>query len=259
LFKLEQEITSLQASMNRPHRLAQLVFLFTVNVAVHAASFEVKIHDELIAPHLETSFEAEVKLYKPPSSTPVSAPVLLSRFEVARGITTSSEISINAFTSQLDGKVQFNGGKIAHIYIPEHDEAGWFHYGVKNEINTLYGLNEPSTVFYELTPIMAFRSASWRLTFNPSLDFYLNGERKNTFAPATKLAYSLFGNQTLGLECYSEWGPLRHPVAFNQRPDSAYVVWDFSTHASSWSVGVGRGVNAVGDQWVVKIIGSVPL
>jgi hypothetical protein len=245
--------------MKRLHRFAQLFFLLIVHEVVDAAPFEVKIHDELIAPHLETTFEAEVKLYKPPSNAIVSAPVLLSRFEVAQGVTKSSEFSINAFTSQFDGKTQFNGGKVAHIYIPEHDEDGWFHYGVKNEINSIYGLSEPRTVFYELTPIIALRFAPWRLTLNPSVDFYLNGERKNIFAPAAKLAYSLSDQQALGVEYYSEFGPLRHPVALNQRPDTAYVVWDFSTRTSSYSFGLGRGVNAVGDTWVLKFIGSVPL
>lgn len=230
-----------------------------VHMAVHAAPFEVKIHDELIAPHLETTFEAEVKLFKPPSSAKFSAPVFLSRFEIAQGVTKSSEISINAFTSQFDGKTQFNGGKIAHIYIPEHDEEGWFHYGVKNEINSIHGLNEPHAVFYELTPIIAFRFAPWRLTLNPSLDFYLNGEKKSIFAPAAKLAYNLSDHQAVGVEYYSEFGPLRHPVALNQRPDVAYVVWDLNTHTWNYSFGLGRGVNTVGDPWVLKFIGSVAL
>ena len=119
-----------------------VTFLFTLcALRVFAAPFEVKIHDELIAPHQEYSFEAEIKLYKPPLGSTIGSSVVQSRFELAKGISPTSEFSVNLFTSAFENKTQINGGKVAHIYIPEHDENGWFHYGMKNEINSVYGLN----------------------------------------------------------------------------------------------------------------------
>ncbi len=226
---------------------------------VEAAPFEVKIHDELIAPHLETTFEAEVKLYRPPVGSTLPSNVVQSRFEVAYGLSQGSEVSFNLFTSHFDEKTQVNGGKVAHIYIPEHDESGWFHYGVKNEVNSVNGLNEPHAVFYELTPIVGFHVDRWRLTLNPSLDFYFNGNRKTVFAPAGKLTYAVTEHHSVGVEYYSEMGPLHQPTPFAQRPDAAYLVWDTSTPQSNYSIGVGKGVNAVGDKWILKLIGSVPI
>ena len=226
---------------------------------IDAAPFEVKIHDELIAPHQEYSFEAEIKLYKPPTAGAIGASVLQSRFEIAKGISTSSEVSVNLFTSAFNNQTQINGGKIAHIFIPEHDESGWFHYGIKNEINSIYGLNEAHAVFIEMTPILGFHIDSWRMTLNPSVDLYLNGDRKTIFAPAGKISRKLTGDYSLGLEYYSETGPIKHPTPFTQRPDAAYLVFDTHTTTSTYSVGIGKGIHAVGDRWVVKLIGSIPL
>jgi len=226
---------------------------------VCAAPFEVKIHDEIIAPHQEYSFEAEVKLYKPPLGGAIKSSVVQSRFELAKGMTPNSEFSVNLFTSAFDGRTQINGGKVAHIYIPEHDENGWFHYGMKNEINSVYGLNEPHAVFIEHTPILGFHFDQWRITLNPSVDVYLNGDRKTIFAPAGKISRKLTGNYSLGVEYYSETGPIKHPTAFSERPDAAYLVLDTHSKTSTYSVGIGKGIHAVGDRWVVKLIGAIPL
>jgi hypothetical protein len=224
-----------------------------------AAPFEVKIHDELIAPYQEVAFEAEVKLYQPSLSSPINGLVGQSRFEIAGGISRGSEISVNLFTSHFEGKTQINGGKIAHIYIPEHDETGLFHYGVKNEINLINGLNQSQQIFYEITPIIGLHWSAWRLTLNPSFDFYLNGERKTIFAPAGKLTYGLSDHQAVGIEYYSELGSLQHPTALSARPDAAYLVWDLNRRTANYSVGVGKGVSGFGDKWVFKFIGSIPI
>ena len=61
---------------------------------VCAAPFEVKIHDELIAPHQEYSFEAEVKLYKPPLGGAIKSSVVQSRFELAKGMTVVRKLTV---------------------------------------------------------------------------------------------------------------------------------------------------------------------
>ena len=235
------------------------LFLAWCALPICAAPFEVKVHDELIASHQEYSFEAEIKLYKPPLGGAITSSVVQSRFELAKGISPTSEFSVNLFTSAFDNKTQINGGKVAHIYIPEHDENDWFRYGMKNEINSVYGLNEAHAVFFELTPILGFHFEQWRITLNPSVDLYLNGDRKTIFAPAGKVSRKLTGDYSLGVEYYSETGPIKHPTAFSERPDAAYLVLDTHSKTSTYGVGIGKGIHAVGDRWVVKLIGAIPL
>ena len=224
-----------------------------------AAPFEVKIHDELITGNQEYSFEAEIKLYKPPLGGAITSPIVQSRLELAKGITRNSEFSVNLFTSAFDNQTQINGGKVAHIYIPEHDENGWIHYGMKNEINSVSGLNEAHAVFLELTPIVAFHIDSWRITLNPSADVYLNGTRETIFAPAGKVSKKVASDYSLGVEYYSETGPIKHPKSFSERPDAAYLVLDQQAKTFTYSLGVGKGIHAVGDRWIIKWIGSIPL
>ena len=130
---------------------------------------------------------------------------------------------------------------------------------MKNEINSVNGLNEAHAVFLELTPILAFHLANWRLTLNPSVDLYLNGDRKTIFAPAGKVTRKITNHDSLGLEYYSETGPIHHPTPYTQRPDVAYLVFDKYSKTSTYSLGLGKGIHAAGDRWVVKLISSIPL
>ncbi|MEI7681490.1 MAG: hypothetical protein WCK07_18965 [Betaproteobacteria bacterium] len=221
-----------------------------------AAPFEIKIHDELIAPYQESVYETEAHVYRAPSSQALKSSVVQTRLEYAYGVTRASEWSINAFLSNYAGNNELNGGKIAHLYIPEHDEDGWFHYGIKNEINTYRPLFAPQQVYYEITPILALQTAQWRLTLNPSLDYYFKGGHHWELAPGARLAYRLTRETSVGVEYYSEMGPLRNLTSVSQRPDMAYLVLDTKRGNSSFHFGLGKGVNAVSDQWVFKFIGA---
>ena len=50
-----------------------------------------------------------------------------------------------------------------------------------------------------------------------------------------------------------------HPTAISERSGAAYLVLDTHSKTSTYSVGLGKGIHAAGDRWVVKLIGSIPL
>jgi len=75
------------------------LFLAWCALPICAAPFEVKIHDELIASHQEYSFEAEIKLYKPPLGGAITSSVVQSRFELAKGISPTLVLDTHSKTS----------------------------------------------------------------------------------------------------------------------------------------------------------------
>lgn len=221
-----------------------------------AAPFEVKVHDEWIAPFEKTTFEVETHLYQPSTLDRLRSKPFQTRLELAHGISKHSELAVNAYVSHYDGVGLFNGGKIAHLYAPMHDQSGWLHFGLKNEINVVRPIAGNEETFYEVTPIIAMQFSRWRLTLNPSIDFYFSGDRETVFAPSGRLSFALTGATAFGVEYYSEMGPLNRPTPGSQRPDTTYLVLDTRQHALALHVGIGKGVNAAADDWVFKLIGT---
>lgn len=231
--------------------------LGAAGLPVHAAPYEAKVHQPEAAPFQEKVFELETKWVRPPQGEPGGS-VLLGRAEVAYGLTRHSEISVNLFASRQQGKLQANGGKIAHIQVFTEDEKATWRFGMKNEVVLVTGGGEPDEAFYEFTPIVQWQAGAWNLTVNPSLDLMLRGKREWVFAPTARLGLDLPDDRALSLEYYAEMGPVKRLLPAAQRPDIAYLSFESAAKGSSWSVGVGRGVRAVSDRWVLRVIAAFP-
>jgi len=224
---------------------------------VLAAPFEIKVHDELIADYQSSAYEIETNLFQAPASQGLKSNAFQTRLEYGYGITEKSEIGVNIYLSNYSGVSYVNGGKISHMYIPTHDEEGLWHYGVKNEINYIKDIGGNETTFYELTPILALQLQGWRFTINPSLDLTLNKNSTVTFSPSAKIAYSLTPSIDMGMEYYADNLPLSGLYSITQQPNTAYLVMDAKYGKSTLNFGVGKGVTAISDNWVIKFIASL--
>jgi hypothetical protein len=217
--------------------------------------FEIKVHDELIADYLESAYEIESNVYQTSSLNSLKGDVFQSRFEYGFGITPHSELGLNIYASRYDGVSSVNGGKISHMYIPTHDEKGWLHYGLKNEINYIKDVNGLETTFYELTPIIAIQLQKWRFTFNPSIDATLIQDHKTTFSPSAKIAYHCNKELDLGSEYYADNLDLKD-ISVKDHSHSAYAVLDLKLRYTNLNLGVGKGLNTMSDIKVIKMIAS---
>jgi len=222
-----------------------------------AAPFEIKVHDELIADYQHSAYEIETNLFQAPASQGLKSNVFQTRLEYGYGITQRSEIGVNLYLSNYNGTSYINGGKVSHMYVPTHDEEGLWHYGVKNEINYIKDINNVETTFYELTPILALQLQDWRFTINPSVDVSLNKNSTVTFSPSAKIAYGLNGVFDIGMEYYADNLPIKGLYSVTQQPNTAYLVMDAKHGKSTFNFGVGKGVTATSDNWVVKFIAAL--
>lgn len=222
-----------------------------------AAPFEIKVHDELIADYQHSAYEIETNLFQAPVSQGLKTDVFQTRLEYGYGITEKSELGANLYLSNYNGVSYVNGGKISHMYIPTHDEEGLLHYGVKNEINYIKDVGGNETTYYELTPILALQLQDWRFTVNPSVDITLNKNSSATFSPSAKVAYEITHTLDVGMEYYADNLPNKSLYNITQQPHTAYLVTDMKYGKSSFNFGVGKGVTANSDNWVIKLIASL--
>ena len=143
------------------------------------------------------------------------------------------------------------------MYIPTHDEDGLWHYGVKNEINYIKDVGGTETTFYELTPILALQLQDWRFTINPSVDVTLNKNSSVKFSPSAKAVYGITHTVDVGMEYYGDNLPNKSLYNITQQPHAAYLVMDAKHGKSSFNFGVGKGVTANSDNWIIKLIASL--
>ena len=223
---------------------------------VLAAPFEIKVHDELGTQLGESAYEIETNLFQAPASQNLKTNVFQTRLEYAYGLTAKSELGINLYLSRYNDTSYVNGGKVSHMYVPTQGDSGIWHYGIKNEINYIQDVGGNQTTFYELTPILALQLQAWRLTINPSVDITLNKNSTVTFSPSAKLAYGLSSKIDVGMEYYTDNVPIKGLYNVAQQPNTAYLVLDAKSGKSTFNVGVGKGVTATSDNWVVKLIAS---
>lgn len=224
-----------------------------------AAPFEIKVHDELIAQPQESAFEMEAHFVQSRSGLTPSSPGFQTRLEYGYGLNNKSEIAVNLYASQDHGVNYINGGKISHLFVPTHNEEGFWHYGIKNEVNTIRDSTSLTTTYFESTPILAMQWPQWRLTLNPSLDLTLNRHKSVTFAPSAKLAYQALSTTHVGMEYYTESAPMRQLFNYAHLPNTVYAVVDQQVGHSHISLGIGKGLTSVSDHRVIKLIAVLDL
>jgi hypothetical protein len=221
-----------------------------------AAPFEIKVHDELIADYRESAYEIETNLFQATASSGIKTNVFQTRLEFGYGIAKNSEVGVNLYLSNYNDATFVNGGKVSYMYVPTHDEQGIWHYGIKNEINYIKDIGGVATTFYEFTPILAMQLEKWRVTVNPSIDITLGKNSTVTFSPSAKVAYGLTHAVDVGIEYYADNLPIKSMYGVIQQPNTAYLVMDAKLDKSSFNVGIGKGLNSMSDNWVIKFIGA---
>ena len=95
------------------------------------------------------------------------------------------------------------------------------------------------------------------MTINPSVDVTLNKNSTVTFTPSAKIAYGLNSALDIGMEYYADNLPIKGLYSVTQQPNTAYLVMDAKYGKSTFNFGVGKGVTATSDNWVVKFIAAL--
>jgi hypothetical protein len=154
------------------------------------------------------------------------------------------------------GRRQFlsDGGKIRQLFVTPNAAKREFFYGVNFEFSYATPWFSPTRWNLEIRPIVGVRKNDWEFIVNPIVDtgFGVDGEAR--FAPCARLARNFGENFALGLEYYTDLGPLQNWLPLNQQEHNLYGVVDFKIGRFDVNAGIGYGLTSGSDRWMAKMI-----
>jgi len=172
------------------------------------------------------------------------------------GIAPGLELGAYVLTARAaEGGVHVDGAKMRLKYIAPHDEKQGAYWGVNLEVgrSDLAIAEQPWN--YELKGIWGLRRGAWLVAANVDVDASLSAHGGPAeLAVDFKVARDVGHDTQLGLETYSELGPLRAPGSIGDRSHRLYAVLDRDCGSFDLEVGIGRGLTSAADPWVLKAI-----
>lgn len=185
-------------------------------------------------------------------------PLHVYRFtpEFTLGLTKSLELGVYVLTTRApQGDTHLDGGKVRIKYIAPHDENAGVFWGVNLEVGRTSRRVSDTSWNTQLKGILGYRTGRWTLAVNPNID----GSLSKGGGPATgeldlKINYGLSPKTEIGLESYNEVGPLRRVSGLNQNSKTVFAVIDTQFAGIDLNAGVGRGLTADSDHWLIKFI-----
>jgi hypothetical protein len=147
-----------------------------------------------------------------------------------------------------------NAAKIRQLFVIPHAAEREFFYGVNFEIS--YAMPQFSDAQWnlEIRPIVGWRKGDYEFIINPIVDMGFGQNGDSIFAPAARFARNLGENLAVGLEYYTDLGPLRNSPLFNEQQHNLYAVVDFKIGRFDVDLGVGYGLSPGSDRLMAKMI-----
>jgi len=175
--------------------------------------------------------------------------------ELAYGITDWWELGFYApFAIDQNGTPYSNAGKIRQLFVVPNAAERAFFYGVNFEFS--YAMPQFSDTQWnvEVRPIVGVRKGDYEFIVNPIVDIGFGQNGDAVFAPAARFARKLTETLSIGIEYYSELGPLNGFVPFNEQQHNIYGVVDFKIGRFDVNAGIGYGLTPGSDRVIAKMI-----
>ena len=255
------------SSAHSVHALARYLLSLLVAIATqsvthptHAAD-EIQVYNASIAPVHTWSLQQHLNYVWSGSTTPdfdgSFAPYhsLNGTPELAYGVTPWYEIGFYApFAIDANGTLYSAGAKVRHLFVSPNADERKFFYGLNIELSFLTPPFSQSPVGLEFRPILGVRDLGWEFIINPIVDASFGATGSVDFAPAMRLARSVAKDVMLGVEYYSDFGPIGNMSSLSQQRHALFAVTDFTVLGLDVNFGVGFGLTDSSDKIVTKII-----
>jgi len=179
--------------------------------------------------------------------------------EITHGFTPWLEVGFYAFTSLRDRQGwNWVGDHIRpRLAVPE----SW-HWPVGLSLSTEFGYQRRAfstdTWTWEIRPIIDKQMGPWYWSVNPALEKAVAGENAGRgweFSPNAAVSYDVTREVTGALEYYGSLGPVSGFDAGPEQQHQLFAAVDLNV-SPKWEInlGVGRGMTASTDRWLVKTI-----
>ena len=147
-----------------------------------------------------------------------------------------------------------NAAKIRQLFVIPNAAEREFFYGVNFEFS--YAMPQFSDTQWnmEIRPIIGWRKGDYEFIVNPIVDLGFGQNGGAVFAPAARFARNLGENLAVGVEYYTDLGPLQSWLPFNEQQHNIYAVVDFKIGRFDVNAGVGYGLTPSSDRLMYKMI-----
>ncbi|MFC3652929.1 hypothetical protein ACFONN_15330 [Dyella humi] len=185
--------------------------------------------------------------------------------EWSYGITDTLEAGLYLpFLHDAAGTNYFAGPRVRLKWIPikpAEGSSGPF-LGLNVEVSAVNERLEQGRPAVELRPIIGYRSPLWLIAFNPVVDATFHpryGNSSSDFAPALKVARTVWSGTALGLEYYNDFGRIGSFDPARKQNQQLFAALDVTRGLIPFNFGIGRGLNDASDKWTVKAILEIPI
>lgn len=184
--------------------------------------------------------------------------------EVSYGINEHTEISI-LFPSVIDnrGDMYLGGQQLQLKWLPlKAPTEGGFFAGVNWELVTATRRFDERRTSVEIRPIIGYRDAHWVAIANLLSSYGVTkGYRAGgfDFSPAFKVSRAIGAGYHLGVEYFTELGKLARLAPHANQEHTAFLTLDVERAGWKINLGLGRGLNAATDPWMLKAIVEFPI
>jgi hypothetical protein len=175
--------------------------------------------------------------------------------ELAYGITPWWEIGFYApYAVGENGTFYSNAGKIRQLFVSPDAAKREFFYGVNFEASYATPPFSQTRWNLEIRPIIGFRKNNYEFIVNPIVDVGFGQNSDAIFAPCWRFARSFGESFSLGIEYYTDLGPLQSLVPWNEQQHNIYAVVDFKVGRFDVNAGIGYGLTPGSDRVMAKMI-----
>lgn len=158
-----------------------------------------------------------------------------------------------------DGNWSMAGAKLRLKWLPirhEGFDTGWFA-GINGELSRVASRFDQSRTGLEIRNIIGYRGKEWLFAANPVLAWQMSdnlSQKTPDFALQLKVNREVAPDWAVGVETYSDFGPINQFLPKADQNHTVYAVVEYSGKPVGVHFGVGKGLNSATDQWTVKAI-----
>lgn len=158
-----------------------------------------------------------------------------------------------------DGNWSLAGAKLRLKWLPirhEGAETGWFA-GINGELSRVASRFSESRTGLEIRNIIGYRGQEWLFAANPVLEWQMSdglSQRTPDFSLQLKVNRELGHDWAVGVETYSDFGPINRFLPNAEQNHTVFAVVEYSGKPVGVQFGIGRGLNTATDKWTVKTI-----
>jgi hypothetical protein len=174
--------------------------------------------------------------------------------EFAYGLTDWWEVGLYLPFAVENQQFLSDAFKVRTLFVSPNAENRDFFYGINFEFSNTTPKFAQTRFALEIRPILGVRNKDWEFIVNPILDAGFGKLGELDFAPAARVARKLGPDTYLGLEYYADFGQIGNLPRLADQQHTLFLVTDFKVGVMDVDFGVGYGLTASSDRWVVKTI-----